>query len=345
MGIAHLLAIRGANRDTGKSLDCNAHEDDNMIILFLQRIVLGLLTLVFVSGIVFVAVEALPGDACTAFLGRMAQGTRLENCRRDFGIERPALTRYAEWSLGALQGDLGMSLKRNKPISDIIGTRLRNTLVLGLSAALIGVPIAIFLGIIAGLSRDRPPDLWVSSIAIFAMTIPEFVSATLLVLIFSVWLGWLPGIVTTPPNAPLVEFLSDIILPIISLALVMTAHILRMVRTSVIDVMESDYVQMAQLKGVPYWRMVFRHVLPNALLPTINLVALTIAWLLGGVIVIEVVFNYPGLGRLTIDAISDRDLALVQAIALVLAAVYIGLNLFADLLTLLVNPRLRAMRI
>jgi peptide/nickel transport system permease protein len=315
-----------------------------MTKLFLQRLVLGLLTLVFVSGIVFVAVEALPGDACTALLGRMAKGTRLDNCRRDSGIERPALTRYAEWTLGALQGDFGVSLKRNKPISDIIGSRLRNTLVLGLSATLIGVPIAIFLGIIAGLWRDRPPDLWVSTIAIFAMTIPEFVSSTLLILIFSVWLGWLPGIVTTPPNAPLVEFLSDIILPIIALALVMTAHILRMVRTSVIDVMASDYVQMAQLKGVPYWRMVFRHVLPNALLPTINLVALTIAWLLGGVVVIEVVFNYPGLGRLTIDAISDRDLALVQAIALILAAVYIGLNLFADLLTLVANPRLRTMR-
>ena len=315
-----------------------------MIRLVLQRLLLGLLTLVFVSGIVFVAVEALPGDACTAYLGRMAKGTRLENCRRDFGVERPALTRYAEWTMGALQGDLGISLKRNKPISDIIGMRLRNTLVLGLSATLIGVPIAIFLGIIAGLWRDRPLDLWVSTIAIFAMTIPEFVSSTLLILIFSVWLGWLPGIVTTPPNAPLGEFLSDIILPIIALALVMTAHILRMVRTSVIDVMASDYIQMARLKGVPYWRMVFRHVLPNALLPTINLVALTIAWLLGGVVVIEVVFNYPGLGRLTINAIADRDLAMVQAIALILATIYVGLNLFADLLTLVVNPRLRTMQ-
>jgi peptide/nickel transport system permease protein len=305
---------------------------------------LGLLTLVLVSGIVFVAVEALPGDACTAYLGRMAQGKRLENCRRDFGLERPALTRYAEWTAAAVQGDLGISLKRNKPISGIIGTRLRNTLVLGLAAMILGVPIAVLLGIIAGLWRDRPVDLWVSTTAIFAMTIPEFVSATLLILVFSVWLGWLPGIVTTPPNAPIFEFLSDIILPIVTLALVMTAHILRMVRTSVIDVMASDYVQMARLKGVPFWRMVFRHVLPNALLPTINLVALTIAWLLGGVVVIEVVFNYPGLGRLTIDAISDRDLAMVQAIALILAAIYVGLNLFADLLTLVANPRLRTMR-
>lgn len=315
-----------------------------MFRLIIRRLALGLLTLVLVSGIVFVAVEALPGDACTAYLGRMAQGKRLENCRRDFGLERPALTRYVEWTAAAVQGDLGISLKRNKPISGIIGPRLRNTLVLGLAATMIGVPIAVLLGIIAGLWRDRPVDLWVSTTAIMAMTIPEFVSATMLILIFSIWLGWLPGIVTTPPNAPLFEFLSDIILPIVTLALVMTAHILRMVRTSVIDVMASDYIQMARLKGVPYWRMVFRHVLPNALLPTINLVALTIAWLLGGVVVIEVVFNYPGLGRLTINAIADRDLAMVQAIALILATIYVGLNLFADLLTLVVNPRLRTMQ-
>lgn len=315
-----------------------------MFRLIIRRLALGLLTLVLVSGIVFVAVEALPGDSCTAYLGRMAQGKRLENCRRDFGLERPALTRYVEWTAAAVQGDLGISLKRNKPISGIIGPRLRNTLVLGLAATMIGVPIAVLLGIIAGLWRDRPVDLWVSTTAIFAMTIPEFVSATMLILIFSIWLGWLPGIVTTPPNAPLFEFLSDIILPIVTLALVMTAHILRMVRTSVIDVMASDYIQMARLKGVPYWRMVFRHVLPNALLPTINLVALTIAWLLGGVVVIEVVFNYPGLGRLTINAIADRDLAMVQAIALILATIYVGLNLFADLLTLVVNPRLRTMQ-
>ena len=315
-----------------------------MFRLIIRRLALGLLTLVLVSGIVFVAVEALPGDACTAYLGRMAQGKRLENCRSDFGLERPALTRYVEWTFAAVQGDLGISLKRNKPISGIIGPRLRNTIVLGLAAMMIGVPIAVLLGIIAGLWRDRPVDLWVSTTAILAMTIPEFVSATMLILVFSIWLGWLPGIVTTPPDAPLFEFLSDIPLPIVTLALVMTAHILRMVRTSVIDVMASDYIQMARLKGVPYWRMVFRHVLPNALLPTINLVALTIAWLLGGVVVIEVVFNYPGLGRLTINAIADRDLAMVQAIALILATIYVGLNLFADLLTLMVNPRLRTMR-
>ncbi len=315
-----------------------------MVRLIVRRLALGVLTIMLVSGIIFVGVELLPGDACTAYLGRAAQGMRLENCRRDFGLERPALTRYVEWVLGAVQGDFGVSLKRKTPISETVGTRFRNTVVLGVTASLVGVPLAILLGIFAALSRDRPPDLWVSTTAIFAMTIPEFVTSTVLILIFSVWLGWVPGIVTTPPDAPLFEFLSDIILPIIALALVMTAHILRMVRTSVIDVMASDYVQMAQLKGVPYWRIVFRHVLPNALLPTINLVALTIAWLLGGTVVIEVVFNYPGLGRLMIQAIYFRDLVTVQAIALILATLYVGLNLFADLLTLVANPRLRTMK-
>ena len=315
-----------------------------MFRLIVRRLGLGLLTLVLVSGIIFVGVEALPGDSCTAYLGRMAQGKRLENCRRDFGLERPAVTRYAEWALGAIRGDFGVSLKSKKPISRTVGTRFRNTVILGVAASMIGVPLAILLGIVAALWRDRPPDLWISTTAIFAMTIPEFVSATVLVLVVSVWLGWLPGIVVTRPDAPLFEFLSDIILPIIALALVMTAHILRMVRTCVVDVMASDYIQMARLKGVPYRRMVFRHVVPNALLPTINLVALTIAWLLGGTVVIEVVFNYPGLGRLMVQSIFFRDLAMVQAITLILAALYVGLNLFADLLTLVANPRLRTMR-
>ena len=315
-----------------------------MVKLIARRLALGVLTIVLVSGIIFVGVQALPGDSCTAYLGRAAQGKRLENCRRDFGLERPVLARYIEWTLGAVRGDFGVSLKGKKPISETVGTRFRNTVILGITASILGVPLAILLGIIAALWRDRLPDLWVSTTAIFAMTIPEFVSSTVLILIFSVWLGWLPGIVITRPDAPLFEFLSDIILPIVVLAFVMTAHILRMVRTSVIDVMGSDYVQMAQLKGVPYWQMVFKHVLPNALLPTINLVALTIAWLLGGTLVIEVVFNYPGLGRLMVQAIFFRDLAMVQAIALILATLYIALNLFADLLTLVANPRLRTMR-
>jgi peptide/nickel transport system permease protein len=175
------------------------------------------------------------------------------------------------------------------------------------------------------------------------MTIPEFVSATVLILIFSIWLGWLPGIVLTPANASIWKLLPEIILPVITISMVMTAHMLRMVRTSVIDVMSSEFVQMARLKGVPYWQMVFRHVLPNALLPAINVIAMTSAWLLTGVVVIEVVFNYPGLGQLMIDSISDRDLPVVQTLALIMALVHVGVNLLADLLTMIANPKLRTL--
>ncbi len=314
-----------------------------MLDLILRRLFLGLITVVLVSGIIFVGVEALPGDACTAFLEREAEGKRLENCRNDLGLNRPAVVRYLDWAQKAARGDLGVSANGTKSIAEIVGTRMRNSLVLAVTSLLIGIPLAIFLGVVTALWRDRQVDLWVSTIAIFAMTIPEFVSATVLILIFSVWLGWLPGIVIVPANAPISQLLSEIILPIIAISMVMTAHILRMVRTSVIEVMASDYAQMARLKGVPYWQMVFRHVLPNALLPAINVVALTMAWLLGGVVVVEVVFNYPGLGRLMIDAISDRDLPVVQAIALILALIYVGVNLLADLLTMIANPRLRTL--
>jgi peptide/nickel transport system permease protein len=309
--------------------------------MIVRRVMLGLATVGIVSVIIFTGLEILPGDACTAFLEREAQGKLLENCRRDLGLNRPAVERYVEWASNALAGDLGLSANGQRSIAELVGDRLGNSLLLAACALLAGVPLAILLGVITGLWRDRPVDLIVSTTAIFAMTIPEFVSATVLILVFSVWLGWLPGIVLTSASAPALEFFPEIILPVVVLAMVMTAHILRMVRSSVIEVMASDYVQMATLKGVPYWRIVFRHALPNALLPAINVVALTIAWLVGGVVVIEVVFNYPGLGRMMIDAISDRDLPVVQAIALIVATAYVGVNLTADLLTMFLNPRLR----
>ena len=314
-----------------------------MLRMLLRRCFLGAVTVAIVSAIIFLGVELLPGDACTAFLERDAKGQMLENCRKDFGLDRPALTRYFEWAGNALQGDLGMSASGRKSIAELVGHRMKNSLLLAAVSLSVGVPMAIFLGVITGLWRDRPIDLFFSTAAILAMTIPEFVSATVLILIFSVWLGWLPGIIVTSASAPASEFFPEILLPVFVLAMVMMAHILRMVRSSVIEVMAGDYIQMATLKGVPYWRIVFSHALPNALLPAINVVALTIAWLLGGVVVIEVVFNYPGLGRMMIDALSDRDLPVVQAIALIGASVYVGVNLTADILTMVANPRLRTL--
>lgn len=312
-----------------------------MFGLILRRLILAALTLVLVSIIVFVAVEALPGDMATAYLGREATPENLRIMREEFGLNRPATTRYFDWFGGAIQGDLGDSIVRRKPISELIGFRLRNTLVLATAASVLGIPLSIFLGVFTGLYRDKLPDIIVSTIAIFAMTIPEFVTGTLLIFVFAIKLKWFPALALMPTGAPIMEVLPNIALPILTLTLVMVAHILRLVRTSMIDVMISDYVNMARLKGVPAWQIVWKHALPNAMLPTVNIVALTIAWLLGGVVIIEAVFNFPGIGTLMLNGISDRDLALVQGIAMILAAIYIFINLAADITTLLLNPRLR----
>ena len=316
-----------------------------MLILVLKRILLGLITLFIVSLITFVGVEVLPGDACTTYLEREAYGAALEACYKRLGLDIPAYERYVNWAVSVIQGDFGYSLSGEMKINDVLGPRVKNSLVLASASILIGIPIALLLGIITALWRDKLPDIIISTFTIFSMTIPEFISATLLILIVAIWLEWLPGIVIVPTGASISELLPNIILPVIAISMIMTAHMARMVRSSVIQVMSSDYVQMAILKGVPYWKMVFKHVLPNALLPAINVVALTIAWLLGGVVVTEVVFNYPGLGRLVIESISNRDLPVVQALAIILASIYVVINLIADLLTLMLNPRLKSLQI
>ncbi len=313
-----------------------------MIQLLLRRLALGFVTVWLVSVIIFLGVEALPGDACTAVLERDAHGEALAKCRVDMGLNAPALTRYVDWAGDALQGDFGVSANGQESISEIVGYRVRNSLLLAAGALSVGIPLSIFLGVVAGLWRDTWIDLVFSTGAIFAMTIPEFVAATILILIFAIWLGWVPAIVLTPADAPPLDFFPEFVLAAVVLTMIMIAHIMRMVRSSVIEAMASDYIQMATLKGVPYWQIVFRHALPNALLPAINVIALTVAWLLGGVVVVEVVFNYPGLGRLLIDAISDRDLPVVQAITMIVAATYVGVNLVADILGLVLNPRLRS---
>ena len=310
-----------------------------MFFLVIKRILLGLITLFIVSLITFVGVEVLPGDACTTYLERQAFGAALEACYERLGLNLPAYERYISWAIGVLQGDFGYSLSGEMKINDVLGPKVKNSMVLASASILIGIPVALLLGIITALWRDKLPDIIISTVTIFSMTIPEFISATLLILIVAIWLEWLPGIVIVPSEASISELLPNIILPVIAISMIMTAHMARMVRSSVIQVMASDYVQMAILKGVPYWKMVFKHVLPNALLPAINVVALTIAWLLGGVVVTEVVFNYPGLGRLVIESISNRDLPVVQALAIILASIYVSINLIAELMTLMLNPR------
>ena len=315
-----------------------------MIVLIGRRSVLALVTLFIISLIVFVGVEALPGDTATAYLGQQATPESLKALREEFGLNAPIHERYISWLGGVLKGDLGESMVKRKPVAELIGNRFRNTVVLATAAALVGIPLAIVLGVIAGLMRDKWPDVLVSTTSIVGMTLPGFVTATILIYVFAIRLEWFPAITLVPTDVPVVELLPNIILPIITLTLIMVAHILRLVRTNMIDVLTSDYVQMARLKGVPERQIVFRHALPNAMLPTINVVALTLAWLLGGVAIIETVFNYPGIGKLMISGITDRDFALVQGIAIILAAIYISLNLIADLLSLVLNPKLRTAR-
>ncbi len=312
-----------------------------MVSLIFRRLGFAGFTVAFVSLIMFAAVEALPGNVCTSFLQRFAQGARLERCIEQQGLNKPALERYAAWVGGAVQGDFGYSMKRRKPISDLIGDRFANTALLGGLAALLAIPFAILLGIAAGVRRDKPLDLSLSGFAMLAMTIPEFVTATALIYVFAISLQWFPAVTIMRSGMGFWDMLPNIVLPVLVLSAVLIAHIMRMVRASVIDVMASDYVQMAQLKGVPQRQLIRRHVVPNALIPALNVIALTIAWLLAGVVVVEKVFNYPGLGTLMIQAIHDRDLPLVQAIALIFSVIYVGVNLLADLAALAIDPRLR----
>ncbi len=315
-----------------------------MLTLIVQRVLLSLVTLLIVSVVIFWATEVLPGDVATAILGREASPRSLERLREELGLDRPAFERYVDWLAGALRWDFGTSLARqDQAVSELMGVRMRNTFALAGLAALIGLPLALALGVVAGLTRDRLPDLLVSTLALIGQSLPEFVVGSLLILIFAVQLAIFPAVTLVNADAPLAEIVPSMVLPVATLVIVMVAYIQRMVRSSMIDALASEYVQMATLKGVPRRRVVLRHALPNALLPTINAVALTVAWLIGGVAVVETVFNYPGIGRLLVTAVGDRDLPLVQALGLLGATIYITINLAADLLTLALNPRLRTM--
>ncbi len=317
-----------------------------MLGLILRRLGAAWITVVVVAVVVFVGVELMPGDACTAMLGRdAARFEVLENCRDRMGLNSPPVERFFEWASDLAQGDLGISMKRERPIVDIVGPRLRNTLILAVSAALAGVPLAIGLGVMVALRRERPFDIIVSTTALVAMTMPEFVVAALLILTFAIWLGWSAGVVTAAYDAPALTLLFATPLPAVTLALVYVAHILRMVRSSVIDTAGADFVLMARMKGVPERQVVRRHLLPNAILPTIPVIGLTLAWLLSGVVIVESAFNYPGIGRLAVNAVADRDLPLVQAITLIFGLIYVSMTLIADLMAMALNPRLRTRRL
>jgi peptide/nickel transport system permease protein len=305
-----------------------------------QRLALGLLSLFAVSVIIFLAVGMLPGDIAQAMLGQSATPETVAAFRAQLGLDMPPLTRFGHWIWNLLQGDLGVSLANQRPIADLVGTRLANTFSLALLAALVSVPLALLLGMLAALYRNSWFDRLLNTSALSAVSFPEFFVAYILILVFAVKLNWFPSISNLSPNATLGEVLERSILPVATLSLVVIAQMMRMTRASLINLLASPYIEMARLKGISQSRIIFRHALPNALAPIVNVVALNLAYLVVGVVVVEVVFVYPGLGQLLVDSVAKRDIPVVQACSLIFAATYILLNTSADVLSIASNPRL-----
>ncbi|WP_353631582.1 ABC transporter permease [Pseudomonas canadensis] len=313
---------------------------NSLLKLVLQRLALGVLSLFAVSVIIFLAVGMLPGDIAQAMLGQSATPETVAAFRAQLGLDLPPFTRFAHWLLRLLHGDLGASLANQRPIAELISARLGNTLSLAALAALVSVPTALVLGMLAALYRNSWFDRLLNTSALSAVSFPEFFVAYLLILVFSVKLGWFPSLSNLAPDATFGTLLERSVLPVATLSLVVIAQMMRMTRASLINLLASPYIEMARLKGIRQSRIIWRHALPNALAPIVNVVALNLAYLVVGVVVVEVVFVYPGLGQLLVDSVSKRDIPVVQACSLIFAATYILLNTGADVLSIASNPRL-----
>lgn len=310
-----------------------------LIIMILKRIGLGAVTLFIVSAVVFFAVYLQPGDLAEELLGQARTPETVANIRAELGLDRPPTERYIEWIQGVLRGDFGNSLANGRPIAEIASPRLFNTLTLAALAAAVCMPFSLGLGIIAALYRNRPVDRGINVVALTAISLPEFFVAYILILFLTVKTGWLPSLATVGPDTPFGERLEKSILPVLTLTLAVSAHVMRLTRAAIVNLLASPYIEMARIKGVRPWRVIVRHALPNALAPIVNVVVLNLAYLIVGVVVVEVVFTYPGLGQLMVDAVGKRDVPVVQATCLIFAATYIVLNLIADILTIVFDPR------
>lgn len=308
-------------------------------VMILKRLGLGLVTLFLITLLIFGAVELLPGDVAQSILGQSATPETLAALRRELGLDLPGWQRYLNWIGGLLQGDFGISLANKRPIAELIAGRLWNTLFLALYAAAIAVPLSIVLGILAALYRNSWFDRSVNVLTLSSISFPEFFVAYILIFVLAQG-GWFPSIASLGADAGLAERLHRTFLPALTLTLVVTAHMMRMTRAAIINLLASPYIEMARLKGISPARVIVRHALPNALAPIINVIALNLAYLITGVVVVEVVFVYPGLGQLMVDSVAKRDLPIVQAAALIFACAYVLLNLTADVLSTLSNPRL-----
>ncbi|MGW8195313.1 MAG: ABC transporter permease [Desulforhopalus sp.] len=306
-----------------------------------KRILFGLLTLLVISLLIFIGVEALPGDLAEAVLGQSATPETVEAFRKELKLDLPAHIRYFSWIGDFMQGHLGNSLASGRPIADVIGWRFANSMLLAGMTAILAVPLAIGLGLLAAIYRDSWFDRFISITTLSAISLPEFFVAYILIALLSVQIMLFPSISNINEQMTLLQKLHAMFLPCLTLTLVVVGHMMRMTRAAIINVLSSPFIEMAKLKGIPRRRIIIKHALPNALSPIINVVVLNLAYLVVGVVVVEVVFVYPGLGQLLVDAVSKRDLPVVQASGLIFAATYVCLNLTADILAMLSNPKLR----
>jgi peptide/nickel transport system permease protein len=315
-----------------------------MLKLVLNRFGLGILTLFAASVLIFIGTEILPGDLASAILQNTATPETLAKMRLDLGLDQPAYVRFFEWLFGALRGDFGHSLANGRDVLTEIAPRFANTMFLAAYAAIVAVPLAIGLGLLAAIWHGGVFDRLVNVVTLMTISVPEYFLAYILIKYVAVELGCFPSLASVSSDTPFLDRLYIAFLPMLTLVLVIIAHMMRMTRASVLSVMASPYIEMAILKGLRPSRIVVRHALPNALAPIISVVALNLAYLIVGVVVVETVFVYPGLGQLMVDEVSKHDVPVVQACGLIFAATFILLNMTADILAILSNPRLRQPR-
>lgn len=310
--------------------------------LILARSVLALVSLLAVSIIIFWCVEWLPGDAASRILGRDATAASLAVLRHKLHLDLPASVRYLHWLGGVFRGDFGVSLVADRPVLSYVWGRAANTLTLAGFVLALYAPLSISLGLWTAVSRGRTADHIVSILVLIGMCVPEYVIGILLMIAFALALPWFPPLALIDQVHDFFGLVHVLFLPTVTLTAAMTAYAVRLMRENLIDVLESGYVQMARLKGLPRWRVLLWHALPNALGPALNVTALNIAWLMGGIVVVETVFNFPGLGRLLVNSISLKDVPVILAASLLLTVVYVLCNFLADVASLLLNPKLRA---
>jgi len=304
-----------------------------------QRIAAGVLTLLVISALLFFSIEALPGDPARAVLGQTATPETIAAFRKEAGLDRPVLVRYGDWLASFVAGDLGRSLASRRDISGLIGDRLFNTLILAAVTALFAVPLSIILGVASAVWRGTLLDRLISTVSLAAISVPEFFIGYILLAIVAVQLNLLPSISSVHGGMSLAQWVPVLVLPCLTMAMAVSAHMIRMTRAALVDVMSSSFIEMARLKGLSNLRIVFRHALPNAVSPICSVVFLNIAYLIVGVVVVEVVFVYPGLGQLLVDSVAKRDFPVVQATCLIFATANIALNIISDILGAASNPR------